>query len=105
MKLNLVQTFTSKDETYFWDPLTFPLAGPDFILLCFLSNCGNTQCCKCIDWTWKLKREREKCANHHTTVDEPPPNTTDFVALIYLPCIQDTSLETLAGAEQRVEGE
>ena len=38
------------------------------------------------------------------TVAEPPPSTTDFVALIYLPRIQDTSLQILA-AEQRVEGE
>lgn len=34
------------------------------------------------------------------TVAEPPPSTTDFVALIYLPRIQDTSLQILAAAEQ-----
>lgn len=39
------------------------------------------------------------------TVAKPLPNSTDFVALIYLPRIQDTSLQTLAGAEQRAEGE
>lgn len=39
------------------------------------------------------------------TVAKPHPNTRDFVALIYLLGIQDTSLKTLAGAEQRVEGE
>lgn len=36
---------------------------------------------------------------------KPRPNTGDFVALTYLPCIQDTSLQTLPGGEQRVEGE
>ncbi len=39
------------------------------------------------------------------TAAKKPPNTTDFVALIYLPRIQDTSLQILAGAEQRAEGE
>lgn len=38
-------------------------------------------------------------------VAKPPARTSDFVALIYLPRIQDTSLQILAGAEQRVEGE
>lgn len=38
------------------------------------------------------------------TVATAPPNTSDFVALMYLPRIQDTSLQILAGAEQRMAG-
>lgn len=36
---------------------------------------------------------------------KPPPGTTDCVALIYLPRIQDTSEQNLPGADQSVEGD